>query len=469
MDHFVTTTSATRHARGGSPTPSLQSDDAYEEVQPAKRTAARRAARKTRRAAKGAPRKGVADPLGAANAHPLDAVSNPLDAFAEETSAFALPFFGRGNATLCSTVENMADGPPIPLRKDGRRKRVHPTSHQLAMLEDAFNKNPLPTKLDREAICAKVNINSRSVQIWFQNQRAKMRRSEVLNVTPPATRPPPPEKIATKMESPFILLSPQPAIPDCSLSPLASSESHFSTEPCAESLLLLSLPLDSSNTATDATEATDFLYPTPILQIENSPPASHFSPLEDPHPTSSLHHAFAPSSNHFITLSEANIGTWRRISNHPNSLTCEISPLHGYLRLSILEEGFTFQLEIPLMVIVDASIVHAPEDPFTPTTPTTPSEPEMIILLDLCSAPVFYRELPNEQGHPTGFFAPSADFSQDAQASQCLRHELRGSASEMEKLFLSVSGYFEGLGKEQAEQQMGGVAMQCLEAQYLAI
>ncbi|KAI8616730.1 hypothetical protein BC830DRAFT_1167591 [Chytriomyces sp. MP71] len=70
-----------------------------------------------------------------------------------------------------------AEGPPIPLREDGRRKRVHPTREQMLLLETHFAATPKPSAKERAQICAQVNINMRSVQIWFQNRRARERKT----------------------------------------------------------------------------------------------------------------------------------------------------------------------------------------------------------------------------------------------------------------------------------------------------
>ncbi|KAJ3063916.1 hypothetical protein HDU98_000338 [Podochytrium sp. JEL0797] len=84
-----------------------------------------------------------------------------------KSSLFALdlelPYFGRGNAKHC-VLAAARDGPPVPLRVDGMRKRVHPTKDQIGLLETFFAKNPLPTKEERQLICSVVNINTRSVQ-----------------------------------------------------------------------------------------------------------------------------------------------------------------------------------------------------------------------------------------------------------------------------------------------------------------
>jgi hypothetical protein len=42
-------------------------------------------------------------------------------------------------------------------------------------LEIEFEKNPTPTAVVRERIAQDINMTERSVQIWFQNRRAKIK------------------------------------------------------------------------------------------------------------------------------------------------------------------------------------------------------------------------------------------------------------------------------------------------------
>ncbi|CAJ2507107.1 Uu.00g082930.m01.CDS01 [Anthostomella pinea] len=55
------------------------------------------------------------------------------------------------------------------------QKRQRATQDQLTTLEVEFNKNPTPTANVRERIADEINMTERSVQIWFQNRRAKIK------------------------------------------------------------------------------------------------------------------------------------------------------------------------------------------------------------------------------------------------------------------------------------------------------
>jgi hypothetical protein len=55
------------------------------------------------------------------------------------------------------------------------QKRQRATQDQLVLLEIEFEKNPTPTAVTRERIAQDINMTERSVQIWFQNRRAKIK------------------------------------------------------------------------------------------------------------------------------------------------------------------------------------------------------------------------------------------------------------------------------------------------------
>lgn len=55
------------------------------------------------------------------------------------------------------------------------QKRQRATADQLSLLEVEFNRNPTPTAAVRDKIAQEINMTERSVQIWFQNRRAKIK------------------------------------------------------------------------------------------------------------------------------------------------------------------------------------------------------------------------------------------------------------------------------------------------------
>ncbi|KAI2634018.1 homeobox domain-containing protein [Xylaria nigripes] len=74
--------------------------------------------------------------------------------------------------------KNISKRPPRKstlTQQQKNQKRQRATQDQLTTLEQEFNKNPTPTATVRERIAEEINMTERSVQIWFQNRRAKIK------------------------------------------------------------------------------------------------------------------------------------------------------------------------------------------------------------------------------------------------------------------------------------------------------
>jgi len=58
-----------------------------------------------------------------------------------------------------------------------RKKRKKKTAEQLSELEKEFSCNPLPSKDIREQLGDSLGLSAREVQVWFQNRRAKVKKT----------------------------------------------------------------------------------------------------------------------------------------------------------------------------------------------------------------------------------------------------------------------------------------------------
>ncbi|KAI9316483.1 Homeodomain-like protein, partial [Dichotomocladium elegans] len=81
------------------------------------------------------------------------------------------------------------------------RKRTRATPEQLSILEKTFSVNPSPNNRVREQLSRELGMSERSIQIWFQNRRAKSRQQQQSNNSwfcppPPPPPPPPPSSAA---------------------------------------------------------------------------------------------------------------------------------------------------------------------------------------------------------------------------------------------------------------------------------
>lgn len=59
-----------------------------------------------------------------------------------------------------------------------KKKRNRATPEQVAVLESFFYSTPCPNSKQREELANQISMPERSVQIWFQNRRAKMRNMQ---------------------------------------------------------------------------------------------------------------------------------------------------------------------------------------------------------------------------------------------------------------------------------------------------
>uniref|UniRef100_A0A8R1HW64 Uncharacterized protein n=1 Tax=Caenorhabditis japonica TaxID=281687 RepID=A0A8R1HW64_CAEJA len=64
------------------------------------------------------------------------------------------------------------------------RSRSFLNDSQVAILQNHFKRNPFPSKYELSAVAEQIGVNKRVVQVWFQNTRAKERRSNRLPSMP---------------------------------------------------------------------------------------------------------------------------------------------------------------------------------------------------------------------------------------------------------------------------------------------
>ncbi|KAI9030775.1 hypothetical protein CLU79DRAFT_731435 [Phycomyces nitens] len=61
------------------------------------------------------------------------------------------------------------------------RKRTYLRPPQVATLQESFESNPLPDASSRASLARQLGVTDRTIQVWFQNRRAKSRKMESLS------------------------------------------------------------------------------------------------------------------------------------------------------------------------------------------------------------------------------------------------------------------------------------------------
>ncbi|WKY07095.1 hypothetical protein Q1695_006920 [Nippostrongylus brasiliensis] len=92
---------------------------------------------------------------------------------------------GDGELEVIVANEVINDAKTSPQDWRPLRSRSFLTDAQVTVLNTHFKRNPFPSKYELSAVAEQIGVNKRVVQVWFQNTRAKERRS---NRLPPLGR-----------------------------------------------------------------------------------------------------------------------------------------------------------------------------------------------------------------------------------------------------------------------------------------
>ncbi|ORZ09186.1 hypothetical protein BCR42DRAFT_455117 [Absidia repens] len=84
------------------------------------------------------------------------------------------------NATTLTSTNNTTNSDPSNLDAPTTsvRKRTRATAEQLSVLEDTFAANVSPNSKLRKELSERLQMSERSIQIWFQNRRAKVKHMQ---------------------------------------------------------------------------------------------------------------------------------------------------------------------------------------------------------------------------------------------------------------------------------------------------
>jgi len=285
------------------------------------------------------------------------------------------------------------------------RKRSRATPEQLAILEATFEKNTSPNSKLREVLAEKVHMSERSIQIWFQNRRAKVKNNQKRQ-----------QQAAFQdqlFKSQFYLQYPggmygyqgygqpmyQPGMPPRMINRSKSIDANMYSQ--------------SLNSVPEGAIANSAIGRIGLGQHAgmNLPINELGAPLikQEPTLTPSIEKNYYNFSNKALV-----IGTWKRIfiPGDQDSLRCCFSIVDKKIRWIIKEQNIRFKVEFPF-----SSIGQLLLEPFSNNGSTGK------LSITLIKLPTFWMET---NGPTNSVWNMSGDFTENQQASKVFRHVIEG-------------------------------------------
>jgi len=280
------------------------------------------------------------------------------------------------------------------------RKRSRATPEQLAILEATFEKNTSPNSKLREALAEQVHMSERSIQIWFQNRRAKVKNNQKRH-----------QQAAFQdqlFKSQFYLQYPggmyggypaygqtiyQPGMPPKIINRSKSIDANMFSQalnPVPEGSIANPIGRLGFGQAQGIALQPPALTPTPTL-------------------TPSIEKNYYNFSNKALV-----IGTWRRIyiPGDNDSLRCCFSIVDKKIRWIIKEQNIRFKVEFPF-----SSIGQIVLEPYSNNGSTGK------LSINLIKLPTFWMET---NGPTNPVWNMSGDFTENQQATKVFKHVIEG-------------------------------------------
>ncbi|KAJ5923590.1 Homeodomain [Penicillium verhagenii] len=234
-------------------------------------------------------------------------------------------------------------------QKNNKRQRA--TQDQLVLLEVEFNKNPTPTAATRERIAQDINMTERSVQIWFQNRRAKIKM------------------LAKK-----------------------SIETGEGCDSIPESMRhYLAMQYDPSKPGTRDPFGRSVGYPTPGIYANEA---------NNPNGKVVISH---------FTCRSLTVGSWRRIGQNAMDLVIFYSPDKACMTYYINNDSAGYKIEYPFAHIKNITLETGDPNPGPNGQPPRPGG----LVVELNRPPMFYMDSSNSGGfYQCGDFTEEQQASQ---------------------------------------------------------
>ncbi|KAJ3176619.1 hypothetical protein HDU87_004947 [Geranomyces variabilis] len=329
------------------------------------------------------------------------------------------------------------------------KKRARATPEQLAILEETFLTHTSPNAKLRETLSSQVNMTERSIQIWFQNRRAKVKLMQKRAAQAHA------QENAKRQQNYYVQAAyggaagafqhPQqqfgsPFAPFIQPRPAAmgrSSSVDFSTMgmgmggmggmggfglnasgPSLDTGLDLAIAMHGGTRQQHQMAIQQPMRPRNHSAPLNSEPMHNkhvmmhgggwaMSPLPPPA-------AAAPQT--VLTSDALSIGTWRRVRAAADDLIVTLDAEIRSLRYEIADGASRFKIETPLGTLLAVTV--EPIDAF-----------RVQLAFDVSTPPLFFMANAGSSNPTT--WTQCRDFTESMQGSCVLRHVVRGSAASL--------------------------------------
>ncbi|KAL8951707.1 MAG: hypothetical protein Q9222_002320 [Ikaeria aurantiellina] len=268
------------------------------------------------------------------------------------------------------------------------QKRQRATQDQLITLEVEFNKNPTPTAAVRERIAQDICMTERSVQIWFQNRRAKIKLLAKKSI-----------ETGEDCDS----------IPESMRTYLAMQEFQNGKAGTREMYGPLGRIPSSVNT-----------YGGGMLMNADSSSPGKVGKTTTAH--SCLPASYPALVIHHFSCKSLSIGTWRRVGQNAMDLVVFYAPDKACLTYYINNDSAGYKIEYPFSYIKNITLENTEPMEDSNGLPARPRG----LLVELNRPPNFFMD-----SSGTGGFHQCGDFTEDQQASQVLIHHLGGHPSTL--------------------------------------
>ncbi|CAO3587671.1 unnamed protein product [Absidia cylindrospora] len=327
-------------------------------------------------------------------------------------------------ATVTPTIPHNASTSTSNNKEEPIRKRTRATAEQLAVLEDMFAVNVSPNSKIRKQLADQLQMTDRSIQIWFQNRRAKvkhMQKRAQLQMHQANMR----AQLYHYQQQHYYLQ--QHYAPHQRAHSLDSYNYHHSTAtpPFATTSSAAAANTSSSNGLGLMDQQRQSVPPClPYAADLNSDPwRASVSPPSINNTTIDPTHLTMGSANMGLSISSLTIGQWHRLKCNRKTWNAFINLNDNcfagtFRRFSSLQNGNPGDKYSAINLYLHIGIYESPschDDNLSSTTAMAGGD----LHLELYHSPLFYMKHQQE-------WISCRDFTEHQQASQVLHHMLKG-------------------------------------------